>query len=87
LNYTHWNARVSSIQPLWIRASVLEFVNSFQNTFKGLLLVSGLKESLMTKNKRWTAKKKKTTGKSRSFIEELVLHNAKPEQDLSVLFF
>ena len=87
LNYTHWNARVSSIQPLWIRASILEFVNSFQNTFKGLLLVSGLKESLITKNKRWTAKKEKDYLELRSFIEELVLHNAKPEQDLSVLFF
>ena len=87
LNYTHWNARVSSIEPLWIRASVLEFVNSFHNTFKGLFLVSGLKESLMGKNRRWTIKKEKDYLELRSFIEELVLHNAMPEQDLSVLFF
>ena len=87
LNYTHWNARVSSIEPLWIRASVLEFVNSIHNTFKGLLLVSGLKESLMGKNRRWTIKKEKDYQELRSFIEELVLHNAMPEQDLSVLFF
>ncbi len=87
LNYTHWNARVSSIEPLWIRASVLEFVNSFHNTFKGLLLVSGLKESLMGKNRRWTIKKEKDYLELRSFIEELVLHNAMPKQDLSVLFF
>ncbi len=87
LNYTHWNARVSSIEPLWIRASVLEFVNSFHNTFKGLLLVSGLKESLMGKNRRWTIKKEKDYLELRTFIEELVLHNAMPEQDLSVLFF
>lgn len=87
LNYTHWNARVSSIEPLWVHASVLESINSFQNTFRGLLLVSGLKESLMNKNKRWTAKKEQNYREIRSFIEELVMHNANPDQDLSVLFF
>jgi hypothetical protein len=87
LNYTHWNARVCAIEPLWVRASVLESIHSFQNTFRGLLLVSGLKESMMNRNKRWTAKKEKHYQNLRSFIEELVLHNANPEQDLSVLFF
>ena len=87
LNYTHWNARVCAIEPLWVRASVLESIHSCQNTFRVLLLVSGLKESMMNRNKRWTAKKEKDYQNLRSFIEELVLHNANPEQDLSVLFF
>jgi hypothetical protein len=42
---------------------------------------------MMNRNKRWTAKKEKHYQNLRSFIEELVLHNANPEQDLSVLFF
>ena len=86
-NYTHWNARVTSIEPLWVRASVLEFVNSFQNTQRGILLVSGLRESLMNRSRTWTTKKKKDYLDLRLSIEELVLHNAKSEQDLSVLFF
>ena len=86
-NYTHWNARVTSIEPLWVRASVLEFVNSFQNTQRGILLVSGLRESLMNRSRRWTTKKEKDYLDLRLSIEELVLHNAKSEQDLSVLFF
>ena len=86
-NYTHWNARVTSIEPLWVRASVLEFVNSFQNTQRGILLVSGLRESLMNRSRRWSTKKEKDYLDLRLSIEELVLHNAKSEQDLSVLFF
>lgn len=86
-NYTHWNARVSSVDPLWVHASVIDFVNSFHNNYRGLLLVSGLRESLLNESKRWTVKKEKTYQELRSFIEELVLHNAKQDQDLSVLFF
>ena len=28
--FTHWNARAVSIDPLWVRASVLDFIKSFQ---------------------------------------------------------
>ena len=86
-NYTHWNARITTIDPLWIRASVVEFVNSFQNINNGLLLVSGLRESMLKHHKRWTSKKEKIYQETRSYIEELVLHHAANEQNLSVLFF
>lgn len=86
-NYTHWNARITTIDPLWIRASVVEFVNSFQNVNNGLLLVSGLRESMLKHHKRWTSKKEKLYQETRSYIEELVLHHAGNEQNLSVLFF
>ena len=45
--FTHWNARSVSIDPLWVRASVLDFIKSFQGNMRGLLLVSGLREYLM----------------------------------------
>ena len=86
LNFTHWNARRHSIDPLWVRAFILEFVSSFRTSIKGMLLVSGLRESLKA-GKRWTPKKEKSYQELRSFIEELVLKHAKDEQDLSVLFF
>ena len=69
-----------------MRASILEFVSSFRTSIKGMLLVSGLRESLKA-GKRWTPKKEKSYQELRSFIEELVLKHAKDEQDLSVLFF
>ena len=46
LRHTHWNARHHLIDPLWVHASVLEFVRSIQDSMTGLLLVSGLRESL-----------------------------------------
>ncbi len=86
-NYTHWNARVSPVDPLWIRASVVEFVNSFQNIDRGVLLISGLRESLLGRKKRWTSKKENKYQEIRSFIETLVMHHANKEQGLSVIFF
>ena len=44
--FTHWNARRQSIEPLWVRASVLDFVQSFQASSRGIILVSGLRETL-----------------------------------------
>jgi len=85
--FTHWNARSVSIDPLWVRASVLEFIKSFQGSMRGLLLVSGLRESLLRGGKRWTAKKEREYQELRSFIEGLVLRYAGADQDLTVLFF
>ena len=85
--FTHWNARCVSIDPLWVRASVLEFIQSFQGNGRGLLLVSGLRESLLRGGKRWTVKKEREYQELRSFIEGLVLRYAKTEQNLTVLFF
>jgi len=85
--FTHWNARSVSIDPLWVRASVLEFIKSFQGKMRGLLLVSGLRESLMRGGKRWTVKKEREYQELRSFIEGLVLRYATSQQDLTVLFF
>jgi hypothetical protein len=86
LHFTHWNARRHSIDPLWVRASIIDFVQSFQNSMRGMLLVSGLRESLKA-GKRWTPKKEKSYLELRSFIEQLVLKHAREDQDLSVLFF
>jgi hypothetical protein len=77
LNFTHWNAKRHSIDPLWVRASILEFVQSFKGAMKGMLLVSGLRES----------KKEKSYLDLRCFIEELVMKYAREDQNLSVLFF
>ena len=85
--FTHWNARCVSIDPLWVRASVLEFIQSFQGNGRGLLLVSGLRESLLRGGKRWTVKKEREYQELRSFIEGLVMRYAKTEQNLTVLFF
>jgi len=86
-HFTHWNARSVSIDPLWVRASVLEFIQSFQNSLHGLILVSGLRESLLRGGKRWTGKKEREYQDLRSFIESLVLRYTHDDQDLSVLFF
>jgi hypothetical protein len=85
--FIHWNARSISIDPLWVRASVLEFIQSFQGNLRGLILVSGIRESLLGGGKRWTVKKEDEYKELRSFIENLVLRYAHEELDLSVLFF
>lgn len=85
--FIHWNARSISIDPLWVRASVLEFIQSFQGSLRGLILVSGIRESLLRGGKRWTVKKEHEYKELRSFIENLVLRYAHEELDLSVLFF
>lgn len=85
--FIHWNARSISIDPLWIRASVLEFVQSFQGSLRGLILVSGIRESLLRGGKRWSGKKEREYQEIRSFIETLALRHAREELDLSVLFF
>ena len=85
--FTHWNARCISIDPLWVRASVLEFIQSFQGSLRGLILVSGIRESLLRGGKRWTARRELEYQELRSFIENLVLRYAREDLDLSVLFF
>jgi hypothetical protein len=85
--FTHWNARCISIDPLWVRASVLEFIQSFRGSLRGLILVSGIRESLLKGGKRWTAKREREYQELRSFIENLVLRYAHEDLDLSVLFF
>ena len=85
--FTHWNARCISIDPLWVRASVLEFIQSFQGSLRGLILVSGIRESLLRGGKRWTARREREYQELRSFIENLVLRYAREDLDLSVLFF
>lgn len=85
-HYTHWNARCHTIEPLWVRASVLEFVQSFQSSMRGMILVSGIRETLAA-GRRWTARKEKEFLELRSYIEDLVVRNARHDQDLSVLFF
>ncbi|MEL0004824.1 MAG: hypothetical protein VW643_03410 [Opitutales bacterium] len=87
LRHTHWNARHHLIDPLWVHASVLEFVRSIQDSMTGLLLVSGLRESLKGEKKRWTAKCEQEYLEIREFIETLVVRHARQGQDLSVLFF
>jgi len=87
LSHTHWNARHHLIDPLWVHASVLEFVRSIQDSMTGLLLVSGLRESLKGEKKRWTAKCEQEYLEIREFIETLVVRHARQGQDLSVLFF
>ena len=54
---------------------------------EALILVSGLRESLLKGGKRWTAKKEREYQELRCFIEALVLRYAQENQDLSVLFF
>ena len=85
--FTHWNARCISIDPLWVRASVLEFIQSFRGSLRGLILVSGIRESLLKGGKRWTIKREREYQELRSFIENLVLRYAHEDLDLSVLFF
>lgn len=88
LQYAHWNARKSTLDPLWVRASALSFVESVdRSSMRGLLLVSGLRESLRRGKKRWTLKCEQEYLETRDFIENLILRNSRKEQDLSVLFF
>ena len=88
LQYAHWNARKSTLDPLWVRASALSFVESVdRSSMRGLLLVSGLRESLRRGKKRWTLKCEQEYLETRDFIENLILRNSRREQDLSVLFF
>jgi len=88
LQYAHWNARKSTLDPLWVRASALSFVESVdRSSMRGLLLVSGLRESLRRGKKRWTGKCEQEYLETRDFIENLILRNSRREQDLSVLFF
>jgi hypothetical protein len=88
LQYAHWNARKSTLDPLWVRASALSFVESVdRSSMRGLLLVSGLRESLRRGKKRWTVKCEQEYLETRDFIENLILRNSRKEQDLSVLFF
>jgi hypothetical protein len=85
-HYTHWNARCHTIEPLWVHASVLEFIESFKGSMRGIILVSGIRETLSS-GRRWTARKEKEYQELRSYIEDLVVRNARHDQDLSVLFF
>jgi hypothetical protein len=88
LQYVHWNARKSLLDPLWIRASALSFVESVdRSSMRGLLLVSGLRESLGRGRKRWTTKCEDEYLEIRDFIENVILRNSRRDQDLSVLFF
>ena len=87
LRHVHWNARHHLINPLWVHASVLDFVSSIQESMTGLLLVSSLRESLKGGRKRWTSKCEQKYLELRQFIEALVVRNARKNQDLSVLFF
>lgn len=88
LQYAHWNARKSTLDPLWVRASALSFVESVdRSSMRGLLLVSGLRESLRRGKKRWTLKCEQEYLETRDFIENLILRHSRKEQDLSVLFF
>ena len=85
-HYTHWNARCHTIEPLWVHASVLEFIESFKGSMRGMILVSGIRETLSA-GRRWTARKEREYQELRAFIEDLVIRNARHDQDLSVLFF
>ena len=85
-HYTHWNARCHTIEPLWVHASVLEFIESFKGSIRGMILVSGIRETLSA-GRRWTARKEREYQELRAFIEDLVIRNARHDQDLSVLFF
>ena len=87
LRHVHWNARHHLVDPLWVHASVLKFVRSTRDAMNGLLLVSGLRESLKGGRKRWTSKCEQEYLENRQFIETLVMRNAHKGQDLSVLFF
>lgn len=87
LHHVHWNARHHLIDPLWVHASVIEFVHSISDSMTGLLLISGLRESLRGGKKRWTSKCEQEYLEIRQFIESLVMRNAQQGQDLSVLFF
>ena len=87
VHFTHWNAKRHSIDPLWVRASIIEFVKSFKGSFKGMFIARFHYASRSKQEKRWTNKKEKTYQELRNFIEDLVLKHAGDEQDLSVLFF
>jgi hypothetical protein len=69
-----------------VHASVLEFIESFKGSMRGIILVSGIRETLCS-GRRWTARKEKEYQELRSYIEDLVVRNARHDQDLSVLFF
>ena len=74
-HYTHWNARCHTIEPLWVHASVLEFIDSFKASMRGIILVSGIRETLSS-GRRWTARKEKNT---RNCAPTLKISSAKCE--------
>ena len=68
LQYAHWNARKSTLDPLWVRASALSFVESVdRSSMRGLLLVSDFV------NPRAEARKDGRLNVSRSILKRGIL--------------
>ena len=85
--FTHWNARAVSIDPLWVRASVLDFIKSFQGNVAGCFWSPVYANPCSEAANDGPPKKEREYQELRSFIESLVMRYASADQDLAVLFF
>lgn len=84
--FAHWDARRGEIDPLWLRATVLEKLSQLGDRPNILLIVSGLRKALLHEGRRWTRRREKTYREAIHMIECLAARQANPEQKLSVLF-
>ena len=70
-------------EPLWVHASVPNLL-FFKGSMRGMILVSG-RNSFSRSSLDYPERKEYQ--ELRSYIEDLVVRNARHDQDLSVLFF
>ena len=84
--HAHWDARRGEVDPLWLRACILDKVAVLGNHPCALLIVSGLRKALLPTGRRWTQHRERIYRESMLMIESLAASQAHPEQKLSVLF-
>ena len=82
----HWDLRQDSIDPLWLRANVLEKLDKLTAHSRGLLVVSGLRQKLCPPPKRWTRKRAALYHDLVSLIEKTAIEKASPQNTLTLLF-
>jgi hypothetical protein len=85
-DFAHWDARRGEVDPLWLRATVLEKLSELGTHRSILLIVSGLRNALLKAGCRWTSRRERAYREAIRMIELLAARQANPEQKLSVLF-
>ena len=84
--HAHWDARRGEVDPLWLRACILDKVAALGDHPRALLIISGLRKALLPRGRRWTQRRERIYRESILMIESLAARQAHPGQRLSVLF-
>ena len=86
INFAHCDYRYEEYNPLWLREKLIAGIDELIGYPKGILLVTGVRQLVCPKGKRWTQKRQSQYEETIEYMEEIAVSESKDYIELYLLF-